>query len=104
VPRLILQPLLDNAIRHGVERTRAAVRVEIDVHADGRRLIAIVRDHGGTRAPSTPGHGVGLHNTRARLTALHGDDHRLELRAIEGGGTEVTIDLPLRQPRAEVRA
>lgn len=95
VPRLILQPLLENAVRHGVERSRTAVTVEVCACARGGRLELIVRDRGGTREPSSHGHGIGLANTRARLSALYGAAHRLELTPTEGGGLAVRIEIPL---------
>jgi len=94
VPRLILQPLLDNAIRHGVERSVAAVDLEVRARAIGDRLHLLVRDHGGTRGAPAPGQGIGLRNTRARLDALYGDGHRFELASTAGGGLEVRIELP----------
>jgi sensor histidine kinase YesM len=95
VPRLILQPLLENAIRHGVERSRAAVAVEIRARACGPRLELTVRDHGGVRDRAAGGQGIGLANTRARLAALYGKAHGLELTPTEGGGLAIRIDLPL---------
>lgn len=96
VPRLILQPLLENAIRHGVERSRTAVAVELAACAHGQRLELTVRDQGGEREPGSRGHGIGLANTRARLAALYGDAHALEIAATEGGGLAIRIEIPLR--------
>jgi two-component system LytT family sensor kinase len=95
VPRLILQPLLENAVRHGVEHSRTAVVVEVRGRARGERLELVVRDHGGVREASSPGQGIGLANTRARLAALYGKAHGLELTPTEGGGLAIRIDLPL---------
>jgi two-component system, LytTR family, sensor kinase len=95
VPRLILQPLLENAIRHGVERSRTEVAVEVRASARGQRLELVVRDHGGVREATTRGQGIGLANTRARLAALYGDAHVLEIAATEGGGLAIRIESPL---------
>jgi len=95
VPRLILQPLLENAVRHGVEHSRTAVAVEVHACARGDRLELIVRDHGGVREASSPGHGIGLANTRARLAALYGAAHCLELTPTAGGGLAIRIEIPL---------
>jgi hypothetical protein len=95
VPRLILQPLLENAIRHGVECSRTAVGVEIRAGVREQRLELIVRDHGGTRETGSRGQGIGLANTRARLAALYGDAHVLEIAPTEGGGLAIRIELPL---------
>jgi hypothetical protein len=95
VPRLILQPLLENAIRHGVERSRTAVALEVRACARGARLELVVRDHGGVREARSRGHGVGLANTRARLAALYGAAHSLEIAATDGGGLAIRIETPL---------
>jgi LytS/YehU family sensor histidine kinase len=95
VPRLILQPLLENAVRHGVEHSRTAVAVEVRARARGDRLELIVRDRGGVREASSPGHGIGLANTRARLAALYGKSHDIELTPTEGGGLAIRIEIPL---------
>jgi len=95
VPRLILQPLLENAVRHGVEHSRTAVAIEVRGRARGDRLELVVRDHGGVREGRSPGHGIGLANTRARLATLYGAAHRLELTPTEGGGLAIRIEIPL---------
>ena len=95
VPRLILQPLLENAVRHGVERSRAAVAITVRARAVADQLELVVRDDGGDRVAAAPGHGIGLANTRARLAALYGDRHTLSLTATPGGGLAVRILLPL---------
>jgi two-component system LytT family sensor kinase len=95
VPRLILQPLLENAIRHGVEHSRTAVAVEVRACARGDRLELLVRDHGGVREARSPGQGIGLANTRARLATLYGETHCLELTPTEGGGLAIRIEIPL---------
>jgi hypothetical protein len=95
VPRLILQPLLENAIRHGVEHSRTAVAIEVRACARGDRLELIVRDHGGVRESRSPGQGIGLANTRARLAALYGKGHELELTPTHGGGLAIRIEIPL---------
>ena len=95
VPRLILQPLLENAIRHGVERSATAVAVAIRARAHGQRLELVVSDRGGAREATSRGHGIGLANTRARLAALYGDAHVLDIAATEGGGLAIRIESPL---------
>lgn len=95
VPRLILQPLLENAIRHGVECSRTAVDVEIRAGVHEQRLELIVCDRGGARETGARGQGIGLANTRARLAALYGDAHVLEIAPTEGGGLAIRIEVPL---------
>jgi signal transduction histidine kinase len=94
VPRLILQPLLENAIRHGVERSRSTVAVEVRACARGHRLELVVCDRG-PREASSRGRGIGLANTRARLTALYGVAHAFDVVPIDGGGLAIRIESPL---------
>ncbi len=99
VPHLLLQPLVENAIRHGVEARRGEGRVEVSAEADGAALVLRVRDDGPGPAASGggPPRGIGLANTRARLAALYGGRQRLELDAGAGGGACVTVVIPLRR-------
>jgi signal transduction histidine kinase len=94
VPRLSLQPLVENAIRHAVAPRSAPGQVKVVARRDGDRLLLEVIDDGDGMS-AAPGHGVGLANTRARLQCLYGEDHRFELAPAQGGGTHVRIDLPL---------
>ena len=100
VPNLILQPLVENAVRHGI-RT-AAGRVAIDVGRVGQALRMEVFDSGEARASDdSDGAGIGLTNTRARLERLYGGAHRFEL-ARGAAGTSAIIEIPLhREPRGE---
>jgi two-component system, LytTR family, sensor kinase len=92
VPNLILQPIVENAIRHGIARSSTASLVEIGARRENGSLLLSVRDDG----PGIGGEheGVGLRNTRARLAGMYGDAQRLELRNAEEGGALVTIRLP----------
>jgi hypothetical protein len=100
VPNLILQPLVENAIRHGVERRTAPGRITV---AAGRRretLVLRVEDACGcTDAPVAGGggSGIGLSNTRARLRQLYGERQRLDLLATDGGGALAVVELPYHQ-------
>jgi two-component system LytT family sensor kinase len=97
VPRLILQPLVENAIKHGVAPRTGPGTVSIASRHDGSQLCLIVRDNGvglsgGDRAMLH--HGVGLSNTRDRLECLYGAAHALDF--IEtGNGVTVEMRLPL---------
>jgi LytS/YehU family sensor histidine kinase len=103
VPNLILQPLVENAIRHGVARSSAAGRIEIAAHRRNGSLLLEVRDDGpglpeGADRPEREG--VGLTNTRARLRQLYGATSHLTLANRREGGLHVTLTLPFRtQPR-----
>ena len=97
VPTFVLQPLVENALEHGVDRVEGSGCVEIDAARDGDSLLLAVRDNGaGARSDTHAGFGIGLTNTRARLAALYGDAAALVLRPRPGGGTEVTLRLPYR--------
>jgi two-component system, LytTR family, sensor kinase len=98
VPHLILQPLVENALRHGILPREEAGRVEISAHlVDGQHLELKVRDNGnGLRdANGSPGRqGIGLQNIRARLTQLYGDAQKFEIANAATGGVEARIVIP----------
>jgi len=94
VPQFILQPLVENAVRHGISRRTDAGLLEIMAQRDGDTLVLTVRDNGPGLGPAAPASGVGLVNTRARLAALYGDRATLEIANAAGGGAVVTIRLP----------
>jgi two-component system, LytTR family, sensor kinase len=98
VPYLILQPLVENAIRHGVGKRQTSGRVEVRAEPAGDVLRLQIRDDGPGLAPPAgrPPEGIGLRNTRARLRESYGDAHRLELESVAGGGLCATVELPLR--------
>jgi hypothetical protein len=99
VPSSLLQPLVENAMRHGVSRTDGRCTVAVTVRPHGGRLAIEVRDGGPglTPHPASSDTGIGLSNTRQRLSYLYGPDHAFDLRTLEGGGLLVSIDLPFRR-------
>jgi anti-sigma regulatory factor (Ser/Thr protein kinase) len=104
VPTFLLQPLVENAVRHGVALRVTAGRIEVRAWRDGDRLHLEVRDDGpGLPARPAAEGGVGLANTRARLLHLYGTAGRLEAGNDPHGGCVVTITLPFRE-QGEVRA
>lgn len=97
VPSLLLQPLVENAIRHGVARTIGPCRVEIAARGEGDRLHIEVVDNGpgaGCDAGSPPGSGLGLRNIRERLAQLFGERYSLDLGPSSGGGCAVHVSIP----------
>jgi len=98
VPVLLLQPLVENAIRHGLAEHVDAGRIAIDARRAGARLVISVQDDGPGPPASraTDREGVGLANTRARLETLYGADFRFELTGAADGGARVTLDIPFR--------
>jgi len=97
VPRLLLQPLVENAIRNTVG-ARGTGRVEVRATSVSDRMRIIVRDDGTGRATKSTSTGIGLANVRARLATLYHDRHRMALAADADGGTTVTIDIPAEAP------
>jgi sensor histidine kinase YesM len=99
VPNMILQPIVENAIRHGVGRRVGAGRIEVEAARMNGRLRLRVKDDGPGWAEPVVGRdarGVGISNTRRRLAQLYGDDHRLEFDGAAGDGCTVTVELPFR--------
>ena len=94
VPRLMLQPLVENAVAHAVAHREAPSTVEVRAHGAGDRLVLEVLDEGAGRPPKK-GFGMGLANTRARLECLYGEAQSLEIAELPGGGTRVRVTLPL---------
>lgn len=93
VPTLILQPLVENAIKHGVAEGERGGRIEIEARLDGETLVLRVIDDGA--GPARPVvEGVGLRNTRSRLEALYGNAARLEVTTRAEGGTRAEVRLP----------
>jgi signal transduction histidine kinase len=103
VPNLILQPLVENSIRHAVAVRVEPVRIAIGARRIGTNLELSVRDDGPglvkAGSASRDG-GVGLANTRSRLEHLYGASQQLRLETPEGGGLEVVVMLPFRDETA----
>ena len=101
VPALLLQPIVENAIRHGLAARMDAGRIDVDARIDGRMLVLTVTDDGSGDPEEviTGPERVGLGNTRARLDALYRGAARLALGRAEGRGARVTIEIPAAQRR-----
>ena len=99
VPSLLLQPLLENAMRHGVSVADGHCRVWLKIRVDGSRLQIYVRDAGPGLDPAKAAGtaGVGLTNTADRLKYLYGADHTFQLKTTDAGGLLVAIDVPFRR-------
>jgi two-component system LytT family sensor kinase len=95
VPDLVLQPLVENALQHGLARSSTATRLEIEARREGDELVLVVTDDG-PGAGNEERKGVGLTNTRERLATLHGARASLVLAPTAEGGTAATIRLPYR--------
>jgi LytS/YehU family sensor histidine kinase len=96
VPMLILQPLVENAVKHGIDRLAHGGAIEIEARRDAEGLQVSVRNDGpplpqpASAAPAS----VGLANVRARLRTLYGERASLELRNAEAGGVRAILRLP----------
>lgn len=102
VPNLLLQPIVENAVRHGISKSSQAGLIQILTQTQGDRVILTVRDNGpGLRehvlSPSA-NFGIGLSTTRTRLNFLYGANHTLSLNNLATGGLEVRIDVPSQSP------
>jgi sensor histidine kinase YesM len=99
VPSLILQPIVENAVRHGVEPNARSGRIEVRAGREGGQLVVTVSDNGrGMPAEGPKRQGIGLANTRARLEGLYGDRQKFELANGPDGGLCVRLAIPFSTP------
>jgi LytS/YehU family sensor histidine kinase len=98
VPSFVLQPLVENALRHGIPRSASAGRLDICARRVDGHLELSVRDDGPGLPPGwslQASAGLGLSNTAARIATLYGDDASLSVTSPPTGGTVATIRMPL---------
>jgi two-component system, LytTR family, sensor kinase len=97
VPSMLLQPLVENAVRHGVAPLVEGGRIAIESRLRDSRLRIVIRNSGRRAAVEQPnGSGIGLSNTAERLQTLYGADHSMALEWPPAGGCTVTVELPFR--------
>ena len=95
VPCFLLQPIVENAIRHGIARCETEGRVEASARRDGNSLHLRISDSGyGLTGDSQNGHGIGLTNTRERLAHFYQTEYAMRAQPLETGGFEVVIRIP----------
>jgi LytS/YehU family sensor histidine kinase len=94
VPNLILQPIVENAVRHGVARQTNPGHITIRARREGERLIMRVEDNGPGLKVQSNGSGIGLSNTRARLEQFYGSDFSFHIANSPERGVSVTLDIP----------
>ena len=112
IPFLSVQPLVENAVRHGLEPREEGGTIVITARAEGTQTEITVEDDGVGTDPATlhavlvgdrAGH-VGLRNVDTRVRQLYGDDHALEIETAPGSGTMVRMRIPMSQPLHETEA
>jgi sensor histidine kinase YesM len=97
VPHMVLQPVVENAVRHALGQSEEAVTIEVAATSSNGSLRLIVSDDGpGLLSPRPGRSGIGLTNTRNRLARLYGESARLIIEPAPGRGVRVTITLPIR--------
>jgi signal transduction histidine kinase len=97
VPALLLQPLVENAVKHGVARSEGPTWIRIRARVDGPDLEIVVENDAAAEGPGSPGEKVGLHNVAERLRSRFGDQASLASGEIAEGGFRNTLRLPLRR-------
>jgi sensor histidine kinase YesM len=104
VPALLLQPLAENAVKHGIARRRAPGRIFIEARLRGERLLLAVENDPAEQLAGTPapvGHGIGLSTIRNRLQIAYRDRFRLDFHHAPPAPTRVEIELPASDPARE---
>jgi sensor histidine kinase YesM len=97
VPSFLLQPLVENVVRHGIHESQHHTTIRVSAEAERDALTLRIADDG-RGLPQAGGvrEGIGLRNTRRRLAELYGTAARLDVTSRDGGGTEVAVTLPRR--------
>ena len=96
VPSLILQPLVENALKHGVSSSRGGGKLALAARRDGEHLVVSITDDGAGPSEQNSESGIGLANVRERLRQMYGDRGRFSLHTAAGGGTVAEIRVPYR--------
>ena len=100
IPMLLMQPLVENAIRHGLSKHSESGRIDVAVRLVAEQVELTIRDDGRGLSRGEPQEGIGLRNTRARLEALFGDSFALDVTQHDGGGVLVLVSFPYRRLEA----
>ena len=95
VPSLILQPVIENAVKYGVAGSPPPARITIEARREGEQLIVEVTDGGGSATPPAAGSGIGLRHVAERLRLIHGERAALAHGPLPEGGYRVRIAMPM---------
>jgi LytS/YehU family sensor histidine kinase len=104
VPTLILQPIVENAMKHGVNHVTGNGQISLRARREAENLVVTVTDNGPGPGGGDEGAGIGLKNTNGRLRELYGAQYAVTLRPADTGGTEARIVLPYHTAVAAARA
>lgn len=98
VPSMLLQPLVENAVRHGVAALveGGRIAIESDLHDSWLRMVISNSGRRGSERQANAGNGIGQRNTAVRLETLYGSNHKFWMEWPEAGGCRVTVELPFR--------
>jgi LytS/YehU family sensor histidine kinase len=97
VPPLLLQPLVENAVKHGVARSEASTCIRIRARPDGEVLEIVVENDAKPSGASSSGEKVGLRNVQERMQSRFGNEANFASADIPGGGFRNTVRIPLRR-------
>ena len=103
IPQLLLQPLFENAIRHGAARTLQSCEIHFRARREGEKLHLVLRNDGPMRPPSSgmPPFGVGLRNTMDRLQLHYNNQYTFQYTDRPEGGVEIDLSIPYKKARVE---
>jgi two-component system LytT family sensor kinase len=108
IPTMLLQPIVENAFKHGLSKVIGGGKLEIDIGRDDDSMRIVVRNNGANLRPQSEresnNHGVGLSNVQSRLRLHYGEDFSFSLGELRGGVVQVTIRLPLQLSEQDAAA
>jgi sensor histidine kinase YesM len=95
---MLLQPLVENAVRHGISGRVGGGTIRLEAESDGERIKIVVSDDG-QGFSGEAGEGIGLNNVRERLSVAYGILQSMTIESVPGRGTEIRIELPVERGR-----